>query len=186
MPPAPTLPELAAPGCKVCLGTPEHLSSAHRCRQSSASEGGESSEPEPVPSWARSELWWHLPRVPREGRRGASTHHPVWQLLLSNPNRATTASWRGIASRPAPALWGRARGDHTARLPPGRCRCPALHGKSPRDRAPWQGTAPGGCAVLRCVPSSAIAGGRWGWGQLCTSGNRGALGPCSPPPSSLM
>lgn len=86
---------------------------------------------------------------PSRGSRGraggvgqrASTHHPVWlwQLLLSNPNTATTAAWRQIASRPARELWRRARSacpaGASALLCLGECHEIELPGRAKRQEA---------------------------------------------------
>lgn len=140
--------------------------------------------PEPACSCACSQPWWHLPfpRVPGEGgRRGqrASTHQPVrlWQLLLSNPNTATTAAWQQSPSRGARGL----KAEPAASARPGRCRCPAKC-----HEIELAGQREGGCAAQRCAPRSAVPGGWCSWGQLCTLGSRGTLGPRSPPPSCPM
>lgn len=174
--------------CEVFLGTPEHLSSAHRCCQSSSTGlGGTAPSPCPSPPpLAQSSGGISRGSPGRAG--GAVPAHiiplapaaPPWQPKQSH-NRGgpaadptpgssgaleTSPEWPpGPAARPAGA---------SALLCPGKC----------RDTELQAGQSGGSCAVPRCFPMSVIPGGCWSWGQLRTSGSRGTLG--SPPPSSLM
>lgn len=96
--------------------------------------GGRALCPSPSPPALSQSSGGISPSRGSPGRAGgveqrACTHHPVclWQLLLSNPDRATTGAWRQILSRRARGLWRRARSDRTARLPAGQVPvpCPA-------------------------------------------------------------
>lgn len=139
MPPAPNLPgagttRLHLQACPGAPGTPQLCPLVLAEQQRSAPEGERC---------ARALLHLRFLRAlvasPRgsPGRAGgveqrASTHHPVclWQLLLSNPDRATTGAWRQILSRRARGLWRRARSDRTARLPAGQVPVPCPAWKS--------------------------------------------------------
>lgn len=150
--------------------------------------GGRTLCPSPSPPATCLEHRRHLPfqlpkGVPREGspwpswagraELRASTQHRVvlWQLLLSNTNRATTRTLEAdtIAARRESS--GREPGVPTRPRPAGRCRCPAPSWESTTRSSSLAGQSGEKVVLFKVVPRSAMAGGLGGAGdQLCTPG----------------
>lgn len=107
---------------------------------------------------------------------------------LATTNRATTRTLEAdtIAARRESS--GREPGVPTRPRPAGRCRCPAPSWESTTRSSSLAGQSGEKVVLFKGV----FQGLPWqgGWGELETSsaprGGRGALAPCSPPPSSLM